>query len=179
MEVVDVAMVAREGDRAAVGGAGAVDVDIATVTLASSFSRMTLPPRLTALLPLAPSLPPRPRNVNAIAIVPAAAAAQVTGANTGGNDGEEGDDPLCHKTQMVLLLDSQKQNDDFISTTAMISMLSHVEGIKDDILKMVKESSSSGWHESVKDVLETSVNRFTGGNQRPGKCHRARKLTEI
>ena len=178
MEVVDVAMVAREVDGAAVGGAVAVDVNIATVTLASSFSTMTLSLRLTASLPLAPSLPPRPRNMNTIAAVPAAAA-QVTGANTGGNDGEDGDDPLCHKTQMVLLLDSQKQNDDFISTTAMISMLSHVEGIKDDILKMVKESSSSGWHESVKDVLETSANRFTGGNQRPGKFHRARKLTEI
>ena len=116
--------------------------------------------------------------MNAIAAVPSAAA-PVAGANAGGNDDEEGNDPLCHKTQMVLLLDSQKQNNDFISATAMTNMLSHVEGLKDNILEKVKESLSRGWHESMKDVLETSVNRFTGRNQRPGKFHRARKLTKI
>ena len=80
---------------------------------------------------------------------------------------------------MVLLLDSQKHNNDFISATAMTNMLSHVEELKDNLLEKVKESLSRGWHESMKDVLETSVNRFTGRRQRPEKFYRARKLTEI
>ena len=106
--------------------------------------------------------------------IPPAAAVPVAGAND-----EEGDDPLCHKTQMVLLLDSQKQDGDFISATAMTSMLTHIEGLKDHVLKMVQTLASPNLHESMKDVLEMSVNRFTGGNQRVRKFHRAQKLTEI
>ena len=106
--------------------------------------------------------------------IPPFAAVPVAGAHD-----EEGDDPLCVKTEMVLLLNSQKQDGDFISATAMTSMLTHIEGLKDHILKMVKTSASPHLHESMKDVLEMSVSRFTGGSQRPGKFHRAQKLTEI
>ena len=80
---------------------------------------------------------------------------------------------------MVLLLDSQKQDGDFISAPVMTNMLNHIEGLKDHILKMVEKSASPHLHESMKDVLEMSVSRFTGGSQRPGKFHRAQKLTEI
>ena len=118
-----------------------------------------------------------PRAIAAAAgspIIPPAAGIPVAGA-----DNEKDDDPLCHKTQMVLLLDSQKQDGDFISATAMTSMLTHIEGLKDHILKMVEKSASPHLHESMKDVPEMPVSRFTGGSQRPGKFHCAQKLTEI
>ena len=97
--------------------------------------------------------------MNAIAAVPAGAT-PVAGANAGGNNDEENNDPFYHKIQMVLRLDSQKQNNDFISAIAMTNMLSHAKGLKDNILKKVKEPLLPRWHKSMKDVLETSVNRF-------------------
>ena len=76
-------------------------------------------------------------------------------AAAGSNDADKRSHPLSHKIQMVLLLESQKQDTTFINATTMMSTLTFVEEQEDMILKMVKELSLSEFHDSTKDALET------------------------
>lgn len=71
--------------------------------------------------------------VSAIAVVPVTLNL-VIGTNAGDEENDEVNVPLCHKTQVVLSLDSQRQTADFITVTLMQELMTRVEGLKDHIL---------------------------------------------
>ena len=122
-----------------------------------------------------------------VVYVPPAAAASAVGVHPSGprNDdaapgaGDEGEDPdpLCHHAQMVLLLDSQRRDSDFVNATVMRQMYNQIVGNGELILKTAKESNFAAWkHNDIKQVLDTPISIYTAGPQRVGKHHYARWL---
>ena len=89
-------------------------------------------------------------------------------------------DPLCHKTQMQLLLVSKKQGNDFMSGEIVSNILSQIEGQKAVILDAISGSASfHHLHDQMRDALDIELQQLTGPNQRPGRFHYVQKLVNI
>ena len=118
-------------------------------------------------------------NANVAAPAPAAgavAAPPAVDAAGGVLDEDAEADPLCHRTHMVLSLKSQSRGDDFVPSDTLVNLLGDVTRNKDSILERARGSSNCA---HLKEAVERPLTYYTGHKQRPGKWHRAQKLTDV